>query len=213
MDSGRESVISHALRWTRRSSRLAAPPPGLPKPAYLVDIVVSSGDEIEQRLAEQGLAPDEVVLKYCWPRYAPPPGSGIRLIGKFENLGHQFERLVAMHRAVPSSIPMPVGTVRNADGELVGYVLEYASGDTLETLIGLGHAEAAETQLRIVEETVEKLHAKSIVHGDVNASNVIAADDGRTLLIDPIPVPGPGTRLQDELCLADLRRRVEALGA
>src|SRR5579864_3815092 len=119
----------------RRSQRGAAHPA---KPMFLSEIVVSSGTEIEQRLAEQGLAPGEIVLKYCWPRYAPPPDSGIRLIGKLENLDRQFERLIAMHRVVPSSIPMPVGVVKSSKGEFVGYVLEYARGDTLETLISLG---------------------------------------------------------------------------
>jgi serine/threonine protein kinase len=180
---------------------------------FLIEIVVSSGREIEQRLAEQGLSPGEIVLKYCWPRYAPPVDSGIRLIGKLENLGLQFERLIAMHRAVPSSIPMPVGVVKSSEGEFVGYVLEYIRGDTLETLISLGLLDEATRRLGIVEETVEKLHAKSIAHGDVNPSNVIAADDGRTVLIDPVPVPGPGTRLQDELCIAEIRKRIEALRA
>jgi len=146
-------VISQALaaRWKRRSQRGAALPS---KPLFLIEIVVSSGREIEQRLAEQGLAPGEIVLKYCWPRYAPPVDSGIQLIGKLENLGQQFERLIAMHRAVPSSIPMPVGVVKSSEGEFVGYALEYARGDTLETLISLGLLDEAARRLGIVEETV-----------------------------------------------------------
>ena len=67
----------------------------------------------------------------------------------------------------------------------------------------------ARRQLALVEATVAKLHAKSLPHGDVTAANVIAADDGRTLLIDPVASPGPGTRLQDELCLAELRDEIE----
>jgi len=199
-----------ASRWLRRLRRGAGPPRTI-KPAFLIEVVVSSGSEIEQRLTEQGLAPGEVVLKYCWPRYAPPVDSGIRSIGKLDNLGQQFERLVGMHRAVPSSIPLPLGVVRSSAGEFVGYVLEYAEGDTLETLLSLGALREAERRLVIVEETLEKLHARSIAHGDVNPSNVIAADDGRTLLIDPVPVPGPGMKLQDELCIAAIRKRIEAL--
>ena len=199
-----------AARWKRRSRRGAALPP---KPIFLIELVVSSGSEIEQRLAEQGLSPGEIILKCCWPRYAPPVDSGIRVIGKLENLGQQFERLIAIHRAVPSSVPMPVGVVKSLEGEFVGYVLEYTRGDTLETLISLGLLEEAERRLGIVEETVEKLHRKSIAHGDVNPSNVIAADDGRTLLIDPVPVPGPGMKLQDELCIAAIRTRIETLRA
>ena len=202
-----------AARWRRRSRRGAGLPPVQTKPVYLTEIVVSSGQEIAQQLAGQGLAPEEVVLKYCWPRYAPSPDSGIRLIGKLENLGQQFERLIAMHRVVPSSIPMPVGIVKSSAGEFVGYVLEYASGETLETLISLGLLEEAARQLGVVEETVGKLHAKAIAHGDVNPMNVIAADDGRTLLIDPVAVPGPGTMLQDELCIGWIRNRIEALRA
>jgi len=209
------AVISRAFSggWKGRARRRAALAPGNARPAFLIEIVVSSGAEIEQRLAEQGLSPDEIVLKFCWPRYAPPADSGIRLIGKLENLGQQFDRLIAMHRAVPSAIPMPVGVVKSSEGEFVGYVLEYATGDTLETLISLGLLEEASRRLRNVEATVQKLHAKSIAHGDLNPSNVIAADDGRTLLIDPIPVPGTGTRLQDELCIAEIRKRIDALTA
>jgi hypothetical protein len=200
-----------AARWRRRTRQRADLPSVQAKPVYLTEIVVSSGQEIAQRLGEQGLSPEEVVLKYCWPRYAPPPDSGIRLIGKLENLGQQFERLIAMHRAVPSSIPMPVGVVKSSNGQFVGYVLEYASGETLETLISLGLLEEATRQLAMVEETVAKLHAKAIAHGDVNPMNVIAADDGRTLLIDPVPVPGPGTMLQDELCIGWIRNRIQSL--
>ncbi len=206
-------MISRALaaQWRSRSGRPAPSPTEPARPSFLVEIVVSSGAEIEQRLAEQGLAPEEIVLKYCWPRYAPPADSGIRLISKFENLGRQFERLIAMHRVVQSAIPMPVGVVKSSVGEFVGYILEYAEGDTLEALLSLGFVDEAERRFAVVEETIEKLHAKSIAHGDVNPSNVIAADDGRTLLIDPIPVPGSGSRLQDELCIAEIRSRIDAL--
>jgi serine/threonine protein kinase len=199
-----------AVRWKRGSQRGTEL---RPKPTFLIEIVVSAGSEIEQRLAEQGLSPEEVVLKCGWPRYAPPADSGIPVIGKSENLGQQFERLIAMHRAVPSSIPMPVGVVKSSEGEFVGYVLEYTQGDTLETLISLGLLEEAERRLGLVEKTVDKLHQKSIAHGDLNPSNVIAADDGRTLLIDPVPVPGRGMKLQDELCLAAIRTRIETLRA
>jgi serine/threonine protein kinase len=215
LEQGDGRMLSRALaaQWRSRSGRTAVSATEVAKPSFLVEIVVSSGAEIERRLAEQGLAPEEIVLKYCWPRYAPPAGSGIRLIGKLESLSQQFDRLIAMHRVVQSAIPMPVGVVKSAEGEFVGYVLEYAEGDTLEALLGLGLLDEAERRLAIVEETLEKLHAKSIAHGDVNPSNVIAADDGRTLLIDPIPVPGSGARLQDELCVAEIRGRIDALRA
>jgi tRNA A-37 threonylcarbamoyl transferase component Bud32 len=118
-----------------------------------------------------------------------------------------------MHRLVPSCIPMPVGVVKSSQGEFVGYALEFVAGDTLETLLSLGLVDEAERQLVIVEATIAKLHAKSIAHGDINPSNVIAADDGRTLLIDPIPVPGSGAKLQDTLCIAEIRSRIETLRA
>jgi hypothetical protein len=214
-EQGARKLITRAFagRWRRGSQGAAGPAAGAGRPSFLVEIVVSSGAEIEGKLAEQGLAPEEIVLKYCWPSYAPPAGSGIRLIGKFENLGQQFERLIAMHRLVPSCIPMPVGVVKSSEGEFVGYALEYVAGDTLEALLSLGLVDEAARQLGIVERTVAKLHAKSIAHADINPSNVIAADDGRTLLIDPIPVPGSGARLQDELCIAEIRGRIDALRA
>jgi hypothetical protein len=179
------------------------------KPIFYRDIVVSSGKELRDGLLEQGLLPDEVILKYCWPSYAPPESDGIRAIAKYENLGLQFERLVAMHRVMPAHIPLPLAKVISGKGEFAGYLLEYVSGDTLGDLIALGMIDEARRQLALVEATVKKLHTKSLPHGDVTAANVIAADDGRTLLIDPVASPGPGTRLQDELCLTDLRNEIE----
>jgi septin family protein len=38
---------------------------------------------------------------------------------------------------------------------------------------------------------------------------VIAADDGRTLLIDPVANPGFGAKLQDELCLEQIKKEID----
>jgi hypothetical protein len=183
-------------------------PPARRRARLVVDIELAGGAELGDRLREQGLAPDEVLFKYFWGRYAPPPDSGIQSLLKSENLGGQFERLVAMHGVVPSGIPLPVGLVRNTDGELVGYLLERVEGATLQSLLDLGAFEEARRQLAVVERTVAKLHAKSIAHGDLNAHNVIASDDGRTLLIDPVAHPGKGTMLQDQLSLQELRELI-----
>ncbi len=192
-------------------SRSTQPEPApVRRPIYYSDIVISDGTQLRRGLIGQGFAPDEVILKYCWPRFAPPAGSGIRSLAKSENLGLQFERLIAMHRVMPAHIPMPAARVRSPRGEFAGYLLEYVSGETLSSLISFGMIEEARRQLALVEATVEKLHAKALPHGDVNGSNVIAADDGRTLLIDPVPVPGNGAKLQDELCLQQLRNEIEA---
>jgi serine/threonine protein kinase len=175
------------------------------RPRFVVDITLSDGSELVARLREQGVAPDEVVFKYFWPRYAPPAELGIQTLLKSENLGLQFDRLIAMQRIVPSAIPLPVGLVRNEHGELVGYVLERVEGETLRALIEFGSFAEARRQLAAVERAVGKLHAKSIPHGDLNSSNIIAADDGRTILIDPVARPGSGTKLQDEISLGELR--------
>ena len=174
----------------------------------MVDIALGSGAELNDRLLEQGLSPDEVIFKYFWPRYAPPADSKIRSFVKSEQLGAQFERLIAMHHEVPSSVPMPVAAVRNVEAEFVGYILEYVGGETLQTLIELGAHAAVRRQLDAAELTVARLHAKSIPHGDLIPSNILAADDGRTLLIDPVANPGPGTKLQDEICLRQMRELV-----
>jgi hypothetical protein len=192
-----------------RRRRRASAPPAARKPIFHRDIVISGGAELRAGLLGQGLSPDEVILKYCWPSYAPPESDGIRALAKSENLGLQFERLVAMHRVTPAHIPLPLAKVTSEQGEFAGYLLEYVSGETLGDLISLGLIDEARRQLALVETTVAKLHAKSLPHGDVTAANVIAADDGRTLLIDPVASPGPGTRLQDELCLAELRNEIE----
>jgi Lipopolysaccharide kinase (Kdo/WaaP) family len=188
----------------------AAAPVPRRRPVFVVEIVVASGDELNDRLVEQGLAPDEVIFKYFWPRYAPPADSGIGSLVKSEQLGRQFDRLIEMHSVVPSAVPMPVATVRNAEGEFVGYLLERVEGETLHALIGSGALEQARDQLEAVERVVGRLHAKSMPHGDLNASNIIVAADGRTLLIDPVANPGPGTKLEDDLCLRQLRELVGA---
>src|SRR5690349_12425505 len=130
--SGSKSFLSSS--WASVQSRLPAPrlsrrprqtdPTARPSARLVVDIELASGEELAGRLREQGLAPDEVLFKYFWPRYAPPPDSGIQSLLKSEHLGGQFERLVEMHGVVPSGIPLPIGLVRNTDGELVGYLLE-----------------------------------------------------------------------------------------
>ena len=191
----------------RRSS--ASNPPERRRSIHVVEIVVSDGAELKPRLLEQGLDCEEIVFKYHWPRYAPPGGAGIRALVKSEHLRPQFERIVEMHGIVPSSIPMPVAPVRNPEGEFVGYILEYVEGVTLHALLQEGMLAEARRQLDRVALAVEKLHAKSVMHGDLNLANVIAADDGRTVLLDPLPFPKPQMRLQDELCLAAIARLIE----
>lgn len=175
----------------------------------MVEIMIADGGELKDTLLREGLDPGEVIFKYCWHRYAPPVGSGIRAKAKFESLVAQFERLIAMHREAPSTIPMPVATVKSTDGEFAGYIIEYVEGRTLQTLISNGMVAEARRQLDIVETTIGKFHAKGMPHGDLNASNIIVADDGRTVLIDPVANPGSGTKLQDEICLDHLRKQID----
>jgi hypothetical protein len=193
-------------RLPRRRARTSPPP--RKKSIFETEIVIADGAELKEQLLGQGLDTDEIVFKYFWPRYAPPPGAGIRSLLKSEQLRAQFDRLVALHAIVQSSVPMPLAAVLNTDREFVGYVLEYVEGVTLQELIADGMFDEARRRLGSVEETVTKLHSKGAAHGDINASNVIAADDGRTLLLDPIPFPKEQTTLQDELCLVELRRQV-----
>jgi Ser/Thr protein kinase RdoA (MazF antagonist) len=192
-----------------RLPRRTTPAPPRRRPRTVVDIALASGDELNDRLLEQGLFPDEVMFKYLWPRYAPPAGSRIRSRVKTEQLGLQFERLIAMHREAPAAVPLPVAAVRNTDGDFVGYVLEYVEGETLQALIELGARDRACAQLDAVERVVARLHAKSLPHGDLTPANILAADDGRTVLIDPVANPGPGTALQDEICLRELRQLLD----
>lgn len=182
------------------------------RPRFVVDIELADGAELVDRLRAQGLSPDEVVFKYFWPRYAPPADAGIQSVLKTEQLGAQFERVLEMHLVVPSAVPQPAGVVRNSDGELVGYVLERVEGETLADLVTRGALAEGRRHVERVERIVAKLHAKGIAHGDLTAANVIASDDGRTILIDPVPTPGPGTMLQDELLLGELKALVAPSG-
>jgi len=191
-----------------RGDSKPALPLGATRPKFVVDVEIANGGQLVERLRAQGVAPDEVVFKYFWPRYAPPPEAGILSLLKSESLSRQFERLLEMHRVIPSGIPLPVGMVRNEDGETVGYLLERVEGVTFRELIEVGAHEEARRRLEVVERNIAKLHAKKIAHGDLNASNIIASDDGRTLLIDTVGTPGPGTMLQDEVSLGELRAMI-----
>jgi serine/threonine protein kinase len=190
----------------RRST--ASNPPERRSSIHVVEIVIAEGAELKPRLLEQGLDCDEIVFKYHWPRYAPPEGAGIRALVKSEHLRPQFERIVEMHGIVPSSIPLPVAPVRNPDGEFVGYILEYVEGVTLHALVQEGMLAEAERQLDRAALAIDKLRAKSVVHGDLNPTNIVAADDGRTVLLDPQPFPKPQMKLQDELLIEGLRRQI-----
>src|SRR5215471_8572029 len=178
------------------------------KAIFVSEIVIADGAELRGRLLEQGLDRDEIVFKFLWPRYAPPASAGIRSILKSDQLRQQFERLVEMHRIVPSSVPMPLAAVFNEDREFVGYILEYVQGVTLAEIVEAGAFDEARRQLGRVRQAVRKLHARSVAHGDLNSANVLAADDGRTLLIDPVAFAKPQLKLQDELCLEELERRI-----
>src|SRR5262245_21213174 len=122
--------------WLRRGR--SSDPPAKPQPSFIFDVTLASGAQLEDKLLAQGLSPDEVVFKFHRPSYAPPPGAGIPSLVKSENLGRQVERLIAMHEVVPASVPMPIGTVRDEGGELVGYLLEFVDGETLRELIEVG---------------------------------------------------------------------------
>jgi tRNA A-37 threonylcarbamoyl transferase component Bud32 len=202
-------------KWLRSRARLAdarerrrrrwGAPAVRPRARFVVDITLADGAELPGRLREQGISPEEVVFKYFWPRYRPPADSRIRSLVKSEHLGLQFERLVAMHREAPASVPLPVASVRTSDGELVGYLLEYVEGETLQALVARRELGRARAHLEAVERTMARLHAKSLPHGDLTPANILVADDGRTLLIDPVANAQPATTVQDELCLKELR--------
>ena len=191
----------------RRSS--SSLPPERRSSSHVVEIVIAEGTELKPRLLEQGLDCDEIVFKYHWPRYAPPPEAGIRSLVKSEHLQPQFDRIAEMHRIAPSSIPLPVAPVRNPGGEYVGYILEYIEGVTVHELVRDGMLEEAKRQLDRVEQAVAKLHSKQVAHGDLTPGNIVAADDGRTVLLDPVAFPKPQLKLQDELCLQELRRQLD----
>ncbi len=194
----------------RRSSTPS--PPDRVRSIHVVEIVIADGSDLERRLVEQGLDPGEIIFKYHWPRYAPPAGAGIRSLVKSEHLRPQFGRIVEMHSILPSSIPLPVAPVRNPDREFVGYILEYVEGVTFAELLRMGMLDEAGRQLDRVHEVVAKLHARDVVHGDLNPGNVVAADDGRTVLLDPAPFSRPRLALQDELCLEEMGHRLGPTG-
>ena len=100
-----------------------------------------------------------------------------------------------MHAIVPSSIPLPVAQVRNPDREFVGYILEYVAGRDVQRAAPDGDARRGEAAARPrARSGGEGSTAKNVVHGDLNPWNVVVADDGRTVLLDPVPFAKPAAR-------------------
>lgn len=87
-----------------------------------------------------------------------------------------------MHEAKKAGVPTPV--IFQVDVVNTTIVMEFVEGKQVKVL--LNEVESAERQCAsfTVGESIGKLHAHGLVHGDLTTSNMIMASDGKVFFVD-----------------------------
>lgn len=96
-----------------------------------------------------------------------------------------FNDLVRMYEVAPEYVVKPIELLHDSEGAVSGYRTEKIDGVPLSDYYRSGGRLPAAV-LDIVEVAVEKLHANGLVHGDLNAGNILLTSDGGIKLIDPV---------------------------
>ena len=87
-----------------------------------------------------------------------------------------------MHEAKKAGVPTPI--IFQVDVVNTTIVMEFVEGKQVKVL--LNEVESAERQCVCftVGESIGKLHAHGLVHGDLTTSNMIMASDGKVFFVD-----------------------------
>ena len=146
-------------------------------PGYATHTLLGFGSHGEVWLGEDLVSGERVALKIGRPPGAGPPGDAAEALAHEVALLSRLadEHVVRLHRVVET-----------ADGGHA-LVLEYAAGGNLGTLVvARGPLDPGEVSTLVVPlaQTLERLHARGLVHGDLSPGNVLLAADGRPLLSD-----------------------------
>lgn len=120
----------------------------------------------------------------------------------------EYEALCRMYALDPLHVAEPLRKLFNDAGEYEGFEMEYIDGTTLmdKYLAGTLTREDA-TQ---VEGIVARMQAAGLVHGDINAQNLIQDEDGVINVIDPIGALALTDKEQEALLAFD-RQRLQSI--
>lgn len=110
---------------------------------------------------------------------------------QFNHVGSvEFQRArELMGLGLPSTLPVGLPKALVSDGNVEGYITEHIEGMTLEKVIAAGQLDyfAGFKIIAMLWVALAELHAVgvSLIHGDIQAGNVMVTKSGRVLFIDP----------------------------
>ncbi len=106
---------------------------------------------------------------------------------EYSSLEEQFAALQAMYAVDPVHIAKPIRLEYDEQGKLKGYRMERIDGVTLLQYMDETGKALPEAMRNEIREVVTRLHEAGLVHGDLNATNIMVSRDGKSFkLIDPI---------------------------
>ena len=170
-------------------------------------IVARRGDSLMRELQRREIDPQNVFFKYRrgYYRLAIPfrdLHGGTRIVtSPFQKFNEhpdsvllEYAMLCGIHKVVPENVATPLALVKDRNGYVVGYVLRYVEGspgafEPLPKEIGNIPQEKFEV-IRKLMPVIYEMQAHSVGHNDLDDRNknvIIAAQDGRVVLIDPWP--------------------------
>lgn len=122
----------------------------------------------------------------------------LTLIGPLEGDAARTEQLLQQSRRRTRIHHPNLATLYGADysQDRVGYWMDSVKGQPLDELIDRQSVFSTADACRIVIDVcaaVEALHAEGLPHGSVSARQTVRAEDGRTILLSSVCLPGRAT--------------------
>jgi len=118
----------------------------------------------------------------------------------------EYDMLRALYRAAPENVAAPICLVRDRDGEVIGYLVEYINGDRLSSLMleSSSRCLPMDERVEMMKEVVgimNRLHEAGVGHGDLYYRNMLRdRKDRRVKLVDPITHPdGLGAAIKEAI--------------
>lgn len=122
----------------------------------------------------------------------------------------EFGQLQRFYEVIPDHVARPIELIRDEHGTCIAMDIEEVEGETLRDLEETGRLELADvTQIEII---ISQLHKAGLVHGDLNANNLIRQENGIIKIIDPIAIAdGELTPAELEQLQLEDRKQIEML--
>jgi len=121
----------------------------------------------------------------------------------------EYNALVNMYNANPKNVVKPIGVVKDAKGNIVGFNLEKIQGKTLSEYSQ--KSKITSEKLNEIETIIKNLHQKGFAHGDINSNNIMILNDGTIKLIDPVGYPPKQNFPNFDKAVADDLKKLEAM--